>query len=62
MCGLIQTSKWRTLDYKFNKRAVQVQTTIHLDQQLLKKGFHVHSILNSEYEGAVTTNEIKKWC
>lgn len=51
-----------TLDYKFNKRAVQVQTTIHLDQQLLKSGFQVHGILNSEYEGAVTANEIKKWC
>ena len=49
-----------TLDYKFNKRAVQVQTTIHLDQQLLKSGFQVHGILNSEYEGAVTANEIKK--
>lgn len=49
-----------TLDYKFNKRAVQVQTTIHLDQQLLKNGFQVHGILNSEYESAVTANEIKK--
>lgn len=51
-----------TLDYKFNKRAVQVQTTIHLDQQLLKNGFQVRGIWNSEYEGAVTANEIKKWC
>ena len=50
-----------TLDYKFNKRAVQIQTTIHLDQQLLlKNGFQVHGILSSEYEGAVTANEIKK--
>ena len=51
-----------TLDYKFNKRAVQVQTTIHLDQQLLKNSFQVRGIWNSEYEGAVTANEIKKWC